>query len=89
GLLDVEEAHIKPVSENMHIAGASSDMIVIDLGTNPKRLKVGDLIEFSMDYMGILRVMNSDYVEKRFEGPMPVIKQDSPVNLEHALVAVN
>ncbi|MBN9481879.1 MAG: amino-acid racemase [Bacteroidetes bacterium 43-93] len=89
GLLDVEEAHIKPVSENMHIAGASSDMIVIDLGTNPKRLKVGDLIEFSMDYMGILRIMNSDYVDKRFEGPMPVIKQDSPVNLEHALVAVN
>jgi len=89
GLLDVEEEHIKPVSENMQIAGASSDMIVIDLGANPNRLKVGDLIEFSMDYMGILRIMNSDYVDKRFEGPMPVIKQDSPVNLEHALVAVN
>lgn len=67
GLLDVEDGHIKPVNENTHIVGASSDMIVVDLGNNPERLQVGDLIEFSMDYMGILRIMNSHYVDKRFE----------------------
>src|SRR5690554_6261976 len=32
GLLDVEEGHIKPVDDAMQIAGASSDMIVMDLG---------------------------------------------------------
>lgn len=67
GLLDVEEGHITPVSPHMSIAGVSSDMIVIDLGSNSGKLKVGDLIEFKINYMGILRIMNSDYVDKRFE----------------------
>jgi predicted amino acid racemase len=47
------------------MVGASSDMIVIDLGINEKGLKVGDLLEFKMDYMGILRILNSNYIEKR------------------------
>ncbi len=68
GLLDVEEGHIRPVEADMQIAGASSDMIVIDLGDNPRNLKVGDMIAFDLDYMGILRLMNSDYVDKKFEG---------------------
>lgn len=67
GLLDIDETNIKPVDPNMDIVGVSSDMIVLDLGTNPQALKVGNLIEFSMNYMGILRIMNSDYVDKRFE----------------------
>jgi ornithine racemase len=67
GLLDVEEGHINPVDKKIRIAGASSDMIVLDLGENKQRYKVGDVIEFSMDYMGVLRIMNSSYVEKRFE----------------------
>ena len=51
----------------MSLVGASSDMIVLDLADNPKNIKVGDLIPFQMDYMGILRIMNSEYVEKRLE----------------------
>ena len=68
GLLDVEDGHIQPMDKGMEIAGASSDMIVLDLGDNPRKLKTGDLVAFHMDYMGILRIMNSDYVDKRFEG---------------------
>ncbi len=68
GLLDVEHGHIRPMDAEMQIAGASSDMIVMDLGNNPGRLKVGDLIPFHLDYMGILRIMHSNYVDKRFEG---------------------
>jgi len=71
GLLDVEDGHIKPVSKDMQIVGASSDMIVVDLGDNTTGLKVGSLIEFEMDYMGLLRIMNSDYVDKRFEPNTP------------------
>lgn len=67
GLLDVEEGSIKPIHEDMTIAGASSDMIVIDLGENKRNLKVGNLIEFSLNYMGILRLMNSHYIDKKFE----------------------
>jgi len=40
-------------------------MIVIDLGKNLNNYKVGDVLEFSMDYMGLLRILNSKYVEKR------------------------
>ncbi|MEJ6616409.1 MAG: hypothetical protein QNL61_05800 [Crocinitomicaceae bacterium] len=65
GLLDMEEAHIKLKDTDLEIVGASSDMLVIDLGVNKQNYKVGDLIEFGLDYMGILRAMNSNYIEKR------------------------
>jgi predicted amino acid racemase len=65
GLLDVDEKHISLLDKDIEIVGASSDMIVIDLGNNEKGLKVGDLLEFKMDYMGILRILNSNYIEKR------------------------
>jgi predicted amino acid racemase len=65
GLLDVEQNHINPVDPNLKFVGASSDMLVINLGENKKNYKIGDLIEFTMDYMGALRVINSKYIEKR------------------------
>lgn len=64
GLLDVEQDHIDPVDNNMRFVGASSDMLVVDLGENAKNYKVGDVLEFTMDYMGTLRVINSRYIEK-------------------------
>lgn len=67
GLLDIEAEHFKPVEEYMQIVGSSSDMTVIDLGTNEKDIKTGDLIEFKMDYMGILRIMHSKYIDKKYE----------------------
>lgn len=67
GLLDIEQEHIAPVHPDMKIVGASSDMIVLDLNANKHKIKVGDLVEFKMDYMGVLRIMNSEYVEKRIE----------------------
>ncbi len=65
GLLDVESGHLKPVDSTIEFLGSSSDMIVIDLGKNEKNYKTGDLIEFRIDYMGILRIMNSRYIDKR------------------------
>lgn len=65
GLLDVEPNHIFPTSKNIKIVGSSSDMMVVDLGEDYKQYKVGSLIEFNLNYMGILRVMNCDYVDKR------------------------
>lgn len=65
GLLDVDEKHIEPVDETLAFVGASSDMIVIDLGENKNKYKVGDILQFKMDYMGTLRTINSRYIEKR------------------------
>lgn len=73
GLLDIESNHLLPVKKNVELVGESSDMIVVDLGENPDNLKVGDLLEFNMTYMGTLRVMNSDYVEKKLAGAQSAV----------------
>ena len=65
GLLDVDKQHIRPLDEDINYLGGSSDMMVIDLGENEKAYKVGDLVEFKMDYMGTLRAINSKYIDKR------------------------
>lgn len=65
GLLDIDQEHIKLKDDTYSIVGASSDMLVVDLGSNEKDLSVGDLVPFQMDYMGILRIMNSKYIEKK------------------------
>ncbi|MBW6491663.1 MAG: alanine racemase [Lentimicrobium sp.] len=65
GLLDVENEHLTPVDPGISFAGTSSDMIVVDLGKNERKYKTGDLIEFRMDYMGVLRIMNSRYIGKQ------------------------
>lgn len=67
GLLDVDVNHLELVDKTITIAGASSDMIVIDLDENKKKYKVGDLIEFKLDYMGTLRILNSKYIEKKIK----------------------
>jgi len=65
GLLDVDEKHVHLKNPDYKIVGASSDMLVIDLGINKENLKVGDILELEMDYIGTLRVMNSRYISKR------------------------
>lgn len=68
GLLDVDITHLESVDKDITIAGASSDVIVIDLGNNEQGYKVGDVIEFKLDYMGTLRIINSKYIDKRIIG---------------------
>jgi len=65
GLLDVDDKHIWCDDTSLEFVGASSDMIVMDLKNNPKKYKVGDELTFSMDYMGLLKLMNSKYIDKK------------------------
>lgn len=67
GLLDVDVQHLTPADPDITIAGGSSDMLVIDLKENPQKYKVSDMLEFRLDYMGILRILNSKYIDKRTE----------------------
>lgn len=64
GLLDVDRQHIQPTDKNINVVGVSSDVTVIDLGTNEKGYKIGDFIEFKMDYTAVLKLLNSRYVDK-------------------------
>jgi len=67
GLLDVDDKQLIPLDNNISFVGGSSDMFVLDLNTNKKRYKVGDLLEFKLSYMGVLRVLNSKYIDKRIK----------------------
>ncbi len=64
GLLEVDGSDIYPKERSIEVVGSSSDVSVINLGENEKRYKVGDFIEFEMNYPGILRMMSSKYIDK-------------------------
>ncbi|SEF79069.1 Predicted amino acid racemase [Halpernia humi] len=65
GILDLDRVNIFPKDESIGYFGSSSDMIILDLGENLNNYKVGDLLDFSINYMGALRAMNSNYIEKK------------------------
>jgi predicted amino acid racemase len=67
GLLDVDPKFLIADDGELEILGASSDMLVINLGKNPLEYKMGDLIKFRLKYMGALAILNSDYIEKKIE----------------------
>ena len=65
GLLDISESFLIPDDPQVTVIGASSDMLILDLGTQPNKYNIGDLISFKLKYMGALRLFSSDYIEKR------------------------
>lgn len=65
GLLDTDHLDITPLLPGVSIIGASSDMLILDLDENSGGIGLGDTLEFSMNYMAVLRAMNSDYVDKK------------------------
>jgi ornithine racemase len=64
GHLDTDVAGLTPLNANYKIAGASSDIIVVNLGSNPEKLQIGDSIKFICNYSALLRLMNGRYLDK-------------------------
>jgi predicted amino acid racemase len=64
GLLDISTDFLIPTDSKISFIGASSDMVVIDLGETSLDYKVGDLVSFDLKYMGALSLFSSDYIEK-------------------------
>jgi len=67
GVLDIQPNYLIPVDDHIHITDASSDMLILDVGSNPDGLKVGDMVRFKLKYMGALGLMSSYYIEKKVE----------------------
>jgi predicted amino acid racemase len=65
GKLDISEEYLIPEDPAITLGGASSDMLIMDLGEDSGKYKVGDLVPFRLKYMGALSLFNSDYIEKR------------------------
>ena len=68
GLLDISPDYLIADDEGIEIVNASSDMLIVDLGDTPRNYKVGDELSFQLKYMGALRLLNSDYIEKKVTG---------------------
>jgi len=64
GLLDLSPDFLIPEKKDITIIGASSDMLVLDLGDKADKYKVGDLVSFRVEYMGLLGLLNSEYIGK-------------------------
>lgn len=64
GQLDTDIHGLTPVDPNHTIAGASSDVTVVNLGDNPWGLRVGDTIKFRVNYSALLRLMSGRYIGK-------------------------
>lgn len=64
GLLDINPKYLLPIDKDLSVVGASSDMLVVELGDNEQHYKVGDVLKFGLRYMGALSILNSRYIDK-------------------------
>lgn len=64
GQLDTDVRGLTPLDPRYRIAGASSDLTVLNVGDNPENLKVGDSVKFRPSYGSLVRLMLCPYVDK-------------------------
>jgi len=72
GLLDVDQNDIEFIDKDLEYVGITSDMLVVDIGTNTteegkKKYSIGDKIYFKPNYMAVARLLNSKFIDKKFE----------------------
>jgi len=65
GQVDTDIASLQPVNPHHQLAGASSDVTVVNLGDGPSGIRVGDTLRFRPGYAALVRLMNNPYTEKR------------------------
>jgi predicted amino acid racemase len=64
GQLDTDVRALTPTNPNVRLAGASSDVMVVNLGDDPDGLKVGDSLRFRPGYTALIRLMVGKYIAK-------------------------
>ncbi|MFT4736380.1 MAG: putative amino acid racemase [Cyclobacteriaceae bacterium] len=72
GLLDIDQNDIEFIDKELEYVGITSDMLVVDIGTNTtkeggKKYSVGDKIYFKPNYMAVARLLNSKFIDKKFD----------------------
>ncbi len=66
GKQDADMSGLIPIDDHIEMIGRSSDHMILDLTKSSQNYKVGDIMCFKLKYAGILSVMTSEYVEKKF-----------------------
>ncbi len=81
GQLDTEVQGLTPVDASHRVAGASSDLTVVNLGPDTGGLHIGDVIRFRPNYGATLRLMTNKYMAREVT---PSLERFT-AGLDHAL----
>ncbi|MEA4115337.1 alanine/ornithine racemase family PLP-dependent enzyme [Mycoplasma sp. 744] len=66
GKLDTSFDDMYPIDSNLEILGGSSDLMILNATNSSIDYKVGDIIEFNLDWGSLLYLFSSKYVSKKF-----------------------
>ncbi len=64
GQLDTDVSGLTPLETRYQIAGASSDITVLNVGNRKNGVELGSKVSFKLSYSALLRCMNNKYIEK-------------------------
>ncbi len=64
GKQDVDPSNLIPLDEGIEILGSSSDHLLLNLSDANREYKVGDIVEFKLEYGALLSLTTSNYIEK-------------------------
>jgi predicted amino acid racemase len=70
GQLDTDVQGLTPLDDRYQLAGASSDLAVLNVGDDAEGLSIGDSIAFRPSYGSLVRLMLSPYVDKVVSPPI-------------------
>lgn len=65
GKQDVNVNGMFPVDDKIIVLGGSSDHIILDVTDSQVEYKVGDIVDFNLNYSAILTLMTSSYINRR------------------------
>ncbi|MFD3156442.1 ornithine racemase Orr [Haloimpatiens sp. FM7330] len=66
GRQDIKIDGTFPVNKNIKILGGSSDHLILDITDCKENFKLGDIVDFHVDYGCLLRAMTSPYIKKYY-----------------------
>jgi predicted amino acid racemase len=78
GWLDLQPEFLTPQEQGVEITDVSSDITVVDVARRSKHTRVGERLRFRLRYMGALKLLHSNYVDK------VVVSDASPEGYEPA-----
>lgn len=72
GMLDVDKEDLIALDQSIKFVGITSDMMVVDIGNNKtnsgkQRYQVGDKMKFKPNYMAVARLLNSKFIDLKFQ----------------------
>ncbi len=64
GQLDTDVGGLVPRNPQFKIAGASSDVTVLNVGEEDAGVRLGDVVKFDVNYSALVRLMNNTYTDR-------------------------